>query len=93
MQLVQGVVMLMSITIILRFNFGKEKKNISYVFLFLCNFKVSFHSVLLFNLFCFREKNGGKNLTINLNKFCLNAVAGFATQCANRIRETNLAVA
>ena len=29
----------------------------------------------LFTLFFFREKNGEKNLAINLNKFCLHAVA------------------
>ena len=39
---------------------------------------------LLLTLFCFREKNGEKNLTTNLNKFCLHAVARFATHCANR---------
>ena len=38
----QGVIMLISITIIFRFNF---EKNISYVFLFLRNFKISFPSV------------------------------------------------
>ena len=41
-QLVQGEIMLISITIILLFNF---EKNISYVFLFLRNFKISFPSV------------------------------------------------
>ena len=69
-QLVQGVIMLISITIILRFNF--EKRNISYVSLFLRNFKISFLSVftVYFVLF-YREKN----LTISLNKFCLHAFA------------------
>ena len=41
-QLMQGVIMLISSTIIFRFNF---EKNISYVFLFLRNFKISFPSV------------------------------------------------
>ena len=41
-QLVQGVIMLISITIILLFNF---EKNISYVLLFLRYFKISLPSV------------------------------------------------
>ena len=47
-QLVQGVIMLISITIILLFNF---ETNISYVFLFLRNFKISPLSV--YCLLCF----------------------------------------
>ena len=38
---------------------------------------------LLFTLFCLERKTE-KNLTTNLNKFCLHAVAGFATHCTNR---------
>ena len=62
----QGEIMLISITIILLFNF---EKNISYVFLFLRNFKISFPSVLLFTLFCFREKNGEKTLQLTSINF------------------------
>ena len=60
-QLVHGVIMLISITIILLCNF--EKKNISYVFLFLRYFKISFHSVftVYFVLF-YREKRRKKTL-------------------------------
>ena len=39
----QGEIMLISITIIILFNF---EKNMSYVFLFLPNFKISFPSVI-----------------------------------------------
>ena len=74
-KLVQGVIMLISITI-LRLNF---EKNISYVFLFLGNFKISFPSVFTVYFVLFLRENGGKKLTINLNKFCLHAVAGSAT--------------
>ena len=49
-QLVQGVFMLISITIILLFNF---EKNISYVFLFLRNFKISFPLVFTVYFFLF----------------------------------------
>ena len=49
-QLVQGQIMLISITIILLFNF---EKNISYVFLFLRNFKISFPSVFTVYLVLF----------------------------------------
>ena len=62
----QGEIMLISITIILLFNF---EKNISYVFLFLQNFKISFPSVLLFTLFCFRVKNGEKTLQLTSINF------------------------
>ena len=64
---VQGEIMLISITIILLFNF--EKKNISYVFLFLRNFKISFPQFLPFTLFCFREKNGEKTLQLTSINF------------------------
>ena len=53
--------MLISITIILLFNL---KKNISDVFLFLRNFKISFPSVFSVYLVCFREKNGEKTLQL-----------------------------
>ena len=58
----QGEIMLISITIILLFDF--EKKIISYVYLFLRNFKICFSQFLLFTLFCFREKNGEKILQL-----------------------------
>ena len=61
-QLVQGEIMLISITIILLFDF--EKKIISYVYLFLRNFKICYSQCLLFTLFCFREKNGEKILQL-----------------------------
>ena len=67
-QLVQGGIMLISITIILFFQFWKEK-NIFYVFPFLRKFKISFPSVLLFTLFCFREKNGEKTLRLTSINF------------------------
>ena len=62
----QGEIMLISITIILLFNF---EKNILYVFLFLRNFKISFPQFLLFTLFCFREKNGEKTLQLTSINF------------------------
>ena len=81
-QLVQGVIMLISITTsLLLFNF---EKNISYVFLFLRNFKISFPSVFTVHFVLFQREKRRKNLTINLNKFCLHAVAGFTTHCTNR---------
>ena len=79
-QLVQGEILLISITVILLFNF---EKNISYVFLVLRNFKISFPSVFTVYLVLFWREKRRKNLTTNLNKFCLQAVAGFATHCAN----------
>ena len=83
--------MLISITIILqlilRFNF--EKKNSHTSFCFFGTSKLVSTQFLLFTLFCFREKNGGKNLAINLNKFCLHAVAEFPMHCANRIIRFN----
>ena len=81
-QLVQGEIMLISITINLLFNFEK-KKNITYVFLLLRTFKISFPSVFTIYLVLFYREKRRKNLTTNLNKFCLHAVAGFATHCAN----------
>ena len=71
---VQRVIMLISITIIL-FNF---ETNISYVFLLLRNFKISPLSVYCLLCFVLQRKTEKKSLiTINLNKFCLHAVAGF----------------
>ena len=63
-------------------NFEKNTSNTS--FCFFETSKLVSPQFLLFTLFCFREKNREKNLTTNLNKFCLHAVAGFATHCANR---------
>ena len=65
-QLVQGEITLISITIILLFNF---EKNISYVFLFLRNFKIVSSQILLFTLFCFREKNREKTLQLTSINF------------------------
>ena len=69
-QLVQGVIMLISITTsLLLFNF---EKNISYVFLFLRNFKLLSSQFLMFTLFCFREKNGEKTLQLtSINLVCM----------------------
>ena len=64
-QLVQDEIMPIS-TIILLFNF--EKKHLICLCLFETSKLVS-PPFLLFTLFCFREKNGEKNLTTNLNKF------------------------
>ena len=63
----QGEIMLISITIILRFNF---EKNISYVFLFLRNFKISFPSEFYF-LLCFvlERKTEKKNLQLTSINF------------------------
>ena len=59
-QLVQGEIMLILITIILLFNF---EKNISHVFLFHFETpKLVSPQFLLFTLFCFRERNGEKTL-------------------------------
>ena len=58
--------MLISITIILLFNF---EKHISYVFLVLRNFKTSFPSVFTVYLVLFQKEKRRKNLTTNLNKF------------------------
>ena len=58
--------------------------SIMYDFLFLRNFKISFPSVLTVYFVLFLREKRKKNLKINLNKFCLHAVARFATHCANR---------
>ena len=81
-QLVQGVIMLISITSSF---FLILKKTSRTSFCFFGTSKSVFPQCLLFTLFCFREKNGEKKLTINLNKFCLHAVVGLATHCANRL--------
>ena len=65
-QLVQGEIMLISITIILLFNFEKK---ISYVYLFLRNFKISFPSVFTVYLVLFGEKNGEKTLQLTSINF------------------------
>ena len=65
-QLVQGEIMLISITITLLLNL---EKNISYVFLFLRNFQISFPSVFTVTLFCFREKSGEKTLQLTSINF------------------------
>ena len=52
---------------------ASEQKGAS--FCFFVTSKLVSPQCLLFTLFCFREKHGGKNLTINLNTFCLHAVA------------------
>ena len=66
---------LISITIILLFNFEKKKKN-SYVFLFLRNFKMSFPSVFTVYFGLFLREKRRKNLTINLNNFLLTSGGG-----------------
>ena len=80
-QLVQGEIMLISITITF---FLILKKTSQTSFFFFETSKLVSPQFFLFTLFCFREKKRRKNLTTNLNKFCLHAVAGFATHCANR---------
>ena len=67
----QGEIMLISITIVLLFNF---EKNILYVFLFSSKRQISFPSVFTVNLVLDR-KTEKKNVTSNLNKFCLHVVA------------------
>ena len=57
-QLVQGEIMLISITIILLFNF--EKKTFHTSFCFFETSKLVSPPFLLLTLFCFREKNGEK---------------------------------
>ena len=52
------------------------KKNISYVFLFLRNFKISFPSVFTVYFGLFLTEKRRKNLTINLNKFLLTSGGG-----------------
>ena len=65
--LVQGEIMLISITIILPFNFEKKTSHTSFCFfetskLVSCQF-------LLFTLFCFREKIGEKTLQLTSINF------------------------
>ena len=62
-QLVQGEIMLISITIIPLFNF---EKNISYVFLFPRNFKISFPSVFTVYLVLFQREKTLQLTSINL---------------------------
>ena len=53
-----------------------EKKKISYVFLFLRNFKISFPSVFTVYFGLFLREKRRKNLTINLNNFLLTSGGG-----------------
>ena len=62
-QLVQGVIMLISITIILRFNSSHTS------FSFFGTSKLVSPQFLLFTLFCFREKNGEKTLQLTSINF------------------------
>ena len=71
-QLVQGVIMLISITS----SFFLILKKTSRTF---------FLSVYCLLCFVLERKTEKKKLTINLNKFCLHAVVGLATHCANRL--------
>ena len=61
--------MLISMTIILRFNFEKKKKNSHTSFCFFGTSKLVSTQFLLFTLFCFREKNGGKTLQLTSINF------------------------
>ena len=63
----QGEIMLISITIILLFNFGKKTSHTS--FCFFETSKLVSSQFLLFTLFCFREKNGEKTLQLTSKKF------------------------
>ena len=65
-QLVQGEIMLISITIILLFNFEKTSHT---SFCFFEPSKLVSPQFLLFNLFCFREKNGEKTLQLTSINF------------------------
>ena len=68
MQLVQGEIMLISITIILLFNFEKKTSHTS--FCFFETSKLVSPQYLLFTLFCFRETNGEKTLKLtSINLF------------------------
>ena len=62
----QGVIMLISITIILLFNF---ETNISYVFLFLQNFKISPLSVYCLLCFVLERKTEKKTLQLTSMNF------------------------
>ena len=66
-QLVQGGIMLISITIILLFNFEKKTSHTS--FCFFETSKLVSPQFLLFTLFCFREKNGEKTLQLTSINF------------------------
>ena len=82
MQLVQGEIMQISITIILLFNFEKKHLIRLSVSSKLQNkFPLSFYCLPCFVLERQTEK---KNVKSNLNKFRLHAVAEFATHWANR---------
>ena len=65
-QLVQDEIMLLSITIILLFNFEKKSHT---SFCFFETSKVVSPQFLLFTLFCFREKNGEKTLQLTSINF------------------------
>ena len=65
-QLVQGEIMLISITIILLFNFEKTSHT---SFCFFETSKLVFPQFLLFTFFCFREKNGEKTLQLTSINF------------------------
>ena len=65
-QLVQGEIMLISITIILLFNFEKTSHT---SFCFFETSKLVSPQFLLFTLFCFREKNGEKTLQLTSINF------------------------
>ena len=67
MQLVQGEVMLISITLILLFNLKKKKSHTS--FCFFETSKLVSPQFLLFTSFCFLEKNGEKTLQLTLINF------------------------
>ena len=67
-QLVQGEIMLISITIILLSNFEKKKTSHSSFCVFETSKLVS-PQFLLFTLVCFREKNGEKNLQLTSINF------------------------
>ena len=63
----QGEIMLISITIMLLFNF--EKKTPQTSFCFFETSKLVFPQFFLFTLFCFREKNGEKTLQLTSLNF------------------------
>ena len=63
----QGEIMLISVTIILLFNF--EKKTSHTPFCFFETSKLVSPQFLLFTLFCFRQKNGEKTLQLTSINF------------------------
>ena len=67
-QLVQGEIMLISITIILLFHFEK-KKHLNTSFCFFETSKLVSTQFLLFTFFCFRKKNGEKTLQLTSINF------------------------